>query len=99
MNNIATIQDFINIWYQRRNCCVHQGGCFKEDTTICNINNEKCITCKNNKHKINSVLEDIILSKAEKCVFEIINKHLSKMCNIKEIDSIELDNIMIIVDI
>lgn len=90
LDNIETIQDFLSIWYQRRNCCVHQGGCFKDNVNICDVNKKQYWMCKNNKIKVNSILEDIILNKAEECVFEIINKDLAKLCDAKKIDYIEL---------
>ena len=90
VDNINNVQDFISIWYQRRNCCAHQGGCFQDDINICDVNVKKFLICKNNKYNINSTFEDKILNKAESCVFDIINNYLSKLCNTKKMDHIEL---------
>ena len=90
LKDIISIQDFITIWYQRRNCCAHQGGCFENNIKICDPSNEKCIICKKNKYEIKSIFEDKILNKAEKCVFDIINKHMEKICNVKCLWNIEL---------
>lgn len=90
LSNIKSIEEFITIWYQRRNCCVHQGECFKNNTKICDMNNDKCMLCKKNKYEFKSVFEDEILNKAENCVFQVINNYLEKICNIKSSNNIEL---------
>jgi len=41
----SNIEDRITIWYQRRNCIAHRGGCFYSDTSICDQTNNKKYKC------------------------------------------------------
>lgn len=40
------ISKIIPIWYRHRNCVVHGGGCFPNDTLFCLPNDDKFINCK-----------------------------------------------------
>lgn len=39
------IEDRITIWYQRRNCIAHRGGCLYYDINICDQSNVKKTKC------------------------------------------------------
>ncbi len=41
----SNIEDRIAIWYQRRNCIAHRGGCLHNDINICGQINSKKIKC------------------------------------------------------
>jgi hypothetical protein len=38
--------DKVRIWYRRRNCIAHRGGCFPNDTNCCNRTDSDFIKCK-----------------------------------------------------
>lgn len=42
----------LTVGYQHRNCTAHRGGCFPNDTTICDRTKDSCILCKQETEKI-----------------------------------------------
>lgn len=71
LSNLADIlQDgSVSIWYRRRNCTAHHGGCFHSDSIYCDRTKQKFIDCKsdhdNGSVKLNSIslaLKEVIVN-------------------------------------
>lgn len=78
IDGLNRISQLLNICYQRRNCCVHQGKCLKNDATVCRIEDRKCKLCRqfmdDNCH--GDMLEDKILLTLEEITFSIVKLDL-----------------------
>jgi hypothetical protein len=37
--------DLVTVWYQRRNCVAHTGGCHPTDPSVCNPAKPECVSC------------------------------------------------------
>ncbi len=42
----APFEELVPIWYRHRNCVVHGGGCFPDDTSFCLRADQKFIECR-----------------------------------------------------
>ncbi|AAM07479.1 hypothetical protein [Methanosarcina acetivorans] len=63
-SNLANIlQDgSVSIWYRRRNCTAHRGGCFHSDPIYCDRTKQKFIDCKQDHDNGYVKLENIFLA-------------------------------------
>ncbi|MBQ4515621.1 MAG: hypothetical protein II978_02405 [Clostridia bacterium] len=94
LDNIKTPKEFLSICYQRRNCCVHQGECYKDDSSICLKDKDYMCRCRNsNVIDMTKPLgwQDAVLRKLQDITFQIILNELNALCG-KAIHSSTLIN-------
>ena len=78
---IKSVKEFLNICYQRRNCCAHRGNCYSQDKNICLATKDKMCNCKKNNiiHIEEPIpFQDIILRKLQEITTQIILNELNK---------------------
>ena len=97
MEKIKSVKEFLEICYQRRNCCAHRGECYKNDKSICLKTNEKMLNC--NKKNIIHIEEPIpfqdrILRKLEEITVDIILKELKRGVGSIEKDEKEVNKLL-----
>lgn len=71
---VNNISEFLDVCYRRRNCCVHRGGCFKDNNDICKISDKSYEICNRLINKLNGKdpMNDLIIITLEKIVVEVL---------------------------
>lgn len=71
---VNNIFEFLDVCYRRRNCCVHRGGCFKDNSDICKISDKSYEICNRLINKLNGKdpMNDLIIIALEKIVVEVL---------------------------
>lgn len=85
---ISCVSDFLDICYQRRNCCVHRGKCLKDNLDICDRDDNRCNLCReymDYSHDYD-ILSDKILLKLEEVCFKLLKKELNISRNNDEVE-------------
>ena len=79
LENIKNVKEFLQICYQRRNCCAHRGECYSQDKEICDNQRKIMNLCQKNNiiHKEEpSQFQDRILRKLQDVVVDVILKEI-----------------------
>lgn len=95
--NFSTIKEFLNVCYQRRCCCVHNGGCFINNLNICDLKSSKKVFCRHFRilhPELGKDFEDRILTKLEMIIPEILLNELCKNSGYPSFKSSYLDEIL-----
>lgn len=77
------IKEQIAIWYRHRNCMVHCGGCFPDDSIYCNRVEDKFVNCKRaydeilTKHGCCEIFEDQYLRNLRDIVRDVISNEVN----------------------
>lgn len=81
IEDIKSVKEFLEICYQRRNCCAHKGNCYFQDKNICLTTKNRMCRCKRNNiiHTEEPVqFQDKVLRRLQEITTQVILNELNK---------------------